>query len=147
MSEETLIARLNMIAVQINHEDELIGVRVSWLVISQSFLFGTFAALLGLKGVVGPEAGVVTLLLTLIPLVGMLLPVLVLVAVAAATYAIWQWRAEHDRICKMAEAKQLHWPDLKHRSLVSLMGHLLPIVISVGFLLAWLAILIKTGKV
>ena len=78
-----LIARLNMIAVQINHEDELIGVRVSWLVISQSFLFGTFVALLGLKGVAGPEAGVVTLLLTLIPLVGMLLPVLVLVAVAA----------------------------------------------------------------
>ena len=147
MSEDMLIARLNMIAVQINHEDELIGVRVSWLVISQSFLFGTFAALLGLKGVAGPEAAVVTLLLTLIPLVGMLLPVLVLAAVAAATYAIYQWRVEHDRICKMAEAKQLDWPELKHRHLVSLMGHLLPIVGSVGFLLAWLSILIETGKV
>jgi hypothetical protein len=74
MNEDTLIAKLNMIAVQINHEDELIGVRVSWLVISQSFLFGTFAALVGQKGVVGPEGGAVRLLLTLIPLVGMLLP-------------------------------------------------------------------------
>jgi len=143
MSEDTLIARLNMIAVQINHEDGLIGQRVTWLVISQSFLFGTFVALVGLKGVVGPEAGAVRLFLTLIPLIGMLLPVLVLVAVGAATYAIWQWRAEHDRICKMAEAKQLDWPDLKHRGLVSLMGHLLPIVCAVGFLLAWLVILIE----
>ncbi len=147
MSEDLLIARLNMIAVQINHEDDLIGVRVSWLVISQSFLFGTFVALVGQKGMVGPEAGAVRLLLTLIPLVGMLLPVLVLVAVGAATYAIWQWRVEHDRICKMAEAKQLDCLYLKHRRLVSLMGHLLPIVGAVGFLLAWLAILIETGKV
>jgi len=147
MSENTLIARLNMIAVQINHEDELIGVRVSWLVFSQSFLFGTFAALVGQKSGVGPEAGAVRLLLTLIPLVGILLPVLVLLAVGAATYAIWQWRAEHDRIFKMAEAKELDWPELKHRGLVSLMGHLLPIVGSVGFLLAWLVILIETGNV
>ena len=36
---------------------------------------------------------------------------------------------------------------LKHRGLVSLMGHLLPIVGSVGFLLAWLAILITMGTV
>ena len=146
MSEDTLITRLNMIAVQINHEDELIGVRVSWLVISQSFLFGTFAALVGQKGVVGPEAGAVRLLLTLIPLVGMLLPVLVLVAVDGATYAIWQWRVERDHICKTAEAKQLDWPGLKHRRLVSLMGHLLPIVGSVGFLLAWFVVLIETGR-
>jgi len=34
MSEDTLIARLNMIDAQIRHEDDLIGVRVSWLVIS-----------------------------------------------------------------------------------------------------------------
>jgi hypothetical protein len=143
MNEQLLIAKLNMIAAQINHEDDLIGVRVSWMVISQSFLFGTFVALLGLKGVVGPEAGAVMLLLTLIPLVGMFLPVLVLVAVGAATYAIWQWRVEHDRICKMAEARQLDWPDLKHRRLVSLMGHLLPILGAIGFLLAWSVILIK----
>ena len=36
---------------------------------------------------------------------------------------------------------------LKHRGLVSLMGHLLPIVGSVGFLLAWLALLITMGTV
>jgi len=40
MSERTLIARLNMIDAQVRHEDDLISQRVSWLVISQSFLFG-----------------------------------------------------------------------------------------------------------
>ena len=33
MDEATLIARLNMIEAEIRHEDGLIGVRMSWLVI------------------------------------------------------------------------------------------------------------------
>ncbi len=127
MNEGTLIARLNTIAAEIRHEDDLIGARVSWLMISQSFLFGTFVALVGLKGAV--------------------VPVLVLMAVVAATYAISQWRAELDRICELPEAQPLDWPDLKHRRLVTLMGHLLPIAGGLGFLLAWIVILIKMGRV
>ena len=50
MSEDVLIAKLNMIAAEIRHEDDLIGSRMSWLVISQSFLFGTFVALVGQRG-------------------------------------------------------------------------------------------------
>ena len=145
MGEDSLIAKLNMVAEQIRHEDNLIGQRMTWLVISQSFLFGTFVALVRQKGVVGPAAGAVRLLLLLIPLVGVLLPALVLVAVGAATYAISQWRAERDRICEMPEAKQLDWPGLKHRGLVTLLGTLLPVVVSVGFTLAWIVILIQLG--
>jgi hypothetical protein len=47
MSEASLIARLNMIEVQMRHEDDWIGQRMSWLVISESFLFGTSATLVG----------------------------------------------------------------------------------------------------
>ena len=36
MDEEALIARLNMIAAEMKHEDGLISERMSWLVISQS---------------------------------------------------------------------------------------------------------------
>ena len=118
MSEASLIARLNMIAAQIMHEDNLIGARMSWLVISQSFLFGTFAALVGYTSGASAAAGAVRLLLILIPLVGALLPVRVLMAVGAATYAISQWRAERNRVCEMPEAKELDWPRLRHRSLV-----------------------------
>ena len=143
MDENSLIAKLNMIAAQIMHEDNLIGARMSWLVISQSFLFGTFVALVGLRGVVGPAAGAVRLLIILIPLVGVLLPVLVLVAMGAATYAISQWRAERDRIFEMPEAKQLDWPRLRHRRRVTALGQSLPFAVSLGFALAWIVVLIK----
>jgi len=144
--EESLTAKLNMIAAQMRHEDELIGLRMSWMVISQSFLFGTFATLVGLKSLVGTAADAVRLLLILIPAVGVFLPVLVLVAVGAATYAIAQWRAEHDRICNMPEAKHLDWPSLKHARLVTVLGHSLPIAASIGFLLAWLVILVLVER-
>jgi hypothetical protein len=101
LGEGSLIDRLNMIDAQLRHEDDLIGLRMSWLVISQPFLFGTFATLVGLRSVVGTAAGAVKLLLVLIPAVGVFLPVL-----------------------------------------VTALGHSLPIVASVGFLLAWLVILI-----
>ncbi len=146
MSEGSLIDRLNMIDAQFRREDDLIGVRTSWLVISQSFLFGTFATLVGLRSVAGTAAGAVRLRLLLISSVGVFLPVLVLVSVGAATYAISQWRAEHDRICNLAEAKELDWPDLKHQNLVTVLGNSLPIVAAVGFLLAWLVILILVER-
>ena len=147
MDENLLIARLNLIADQIRHEDNLIGQRMSWLVISQSFLFGTFATLVGYTGGVSAAAGVVRLLLILIPLVGVMLPILVLAAMGAAIYAISQWRAERDRILETPEAKQLDWPRLKHRSGVTALGQLLPIAVSVGFTLAWIVILIKMKTV
>ena len=147
MDEGALIARLNMIAAETRHEDDLISQRMSWLVISQSFLFGTFATLVGLRGVAGPAADAVGFLLVLIPLVGVFLPVLVLLAMGAASYAISQWQAEHDRIRAMPEAKQLDWPRLKHRRLVTVLGQSLPAVVSAGFLLAWLAVLIRLAIV
>ena len=143
MSQDALIAKFNLIAAQIRHEDGLIGQRISWLVISQSFLFGTFVALVVQKGVVGPAARAVKLLLILIPLVGVLAPVIVLVAVGAAIYAIAQWRAEHDRLSATPEARQLDWPDLTHQTSVEVLGHLLPIAIAVVLALAWAAIMIQ----
>jgi hypothetical protein len=147
LDEEALVARLNMIAEEIRQEDNLIGQRMSWLVMSQSFLFGTFVTLLPQGAVVNVATGVVRLLHFLIPLVGVLLSLLVLVAMGAASYALAQWRAERDRICEMPEARQLDWPRLKKGKIVSLFGQLLPIAVSVGFALAWLAILITLDVV
>ena len=145
MDEVLLIARLNKIDAEIRHEDNLISQRVTWLVISQSFLFGTFATLVGQRTVVGAATGAVRLLLILIPIVGVFLPLLVLVAMGAASYAMRQWRAERDRICEMPEAKHLDWPHLRHSRQVTVLGQLLPFAVSIGFLLAWLAILIQMG--
>jgi len=146
MDEAALIARLNMIAEEIRHEDNLIGQRMTWLVISQSFFFGTFATLAGERTVVNAESSAVRLLLFLIPLVGVFLPLLLLVAIGAASYAIAQWRAERDRIFELLDARQLHWPRLKKWKLVSRLGQLLPIAASVGFMVAWLLVLFATRR-
>jgi len=66
--------------------------------------------------------------------------------VGAATYAMSQWRAEHDRICNLPEAKDLDWPSLKNSRLVTVLGHSLPIAASIGFLLAWLVILVLVER-
>jgi hypothetical protein len=147
VSEDVLIAKLNLIASEIKHEDDLIGQRTTWLVISQSFLFGTFVAVLSLPGETAMEAAYAKLLVVVIPLVGVLLPIVVLLALYAAASAIRQWRAEQDRLCGMPEGQELDWPRLKHRTQVVLLGNLLPVAVALGFALAWVAIMITLGVV
>jgi hypothetical protein len=137
-----MIAKLNLIASKIAHEDNLVGQRVTWLVMSQSFLFGAFAALLASMSHGPAPAPVANLLEIVIPLVGILLPFLVLLAVSAATAALSQWRAERARILETTEAKDLDWPHFEHR-VGLLFGQLLPPATALGFLLAWVAILIQ----
>jgi hypothetical protein len=147
VNEQLLIAKLTQIASEIKHEDDLLSQRTTWLVISQSFLFGTFVAVLALK----PEAGVALafakLLVVVIPLVGVLLPIVILLSIYAAASAIGQWRAEHDRLCGTPEGKALDWPRLKHRTVVVFLGHLLPITVAAGFALAWVSIMVTIGFV
>jgi len=147
LSEHLLITKLNVIASEIRHEDNLIGQRTTWLVMGQSFLFGAFASLIAQVSSVSAAARVAKLLRVLIPLVGLLLPVLVLLAVSAATYAIWQWRAEHDRLRKMLEAEGLDWPLLSNATWVMVTGQLLPIAAALGFALAWVVIIIQLRTV
>ena len=145
MSEGQLIAKLSLIASEIRHENELIGQRTTWLVIAQSFLFGTFVAVVGQRSE-GARTSIGALLFVLIPFVGVLLPVLVLLAVGAASFAIWEWRAEHDRLCEGSAAKDLDWPRLGHRFLLTVFGHALPVGVSIGFLLAWIVVLIAMRR-
>jgi hypothetical protein len=82
-----------------------------------------------------------------IPLVGVLSPIVVLLALYAAASAIQQWRAQHDRLCGTPEGRALDWPRLKHRTAVVFFGHLLPITVAVTFALAWVVIMSTLGIV
>jgi len=147
MTEELLVTKLTMIASQIQHEDDLMGQRPNWLVVSQSFLFGTFVAVIGLPTATGMAASFAKLLLVLIPLVGVLLPIVVTLGVYAAANAIRQWRVEHDRLYGTPEGKALEWPRLEHRTRLMALGHLLPVTMAGGFTLAWVVIMITLGVV
>jgi hypothetical protein len=105
VNEQLLVTKLNLIASEIKHEDDLLSARTTWLVISQSFLFGTFVAVIGLSGRAGKVAAVAKLLLVVIPLAGVLLPIVILLSRYAAASAIRQWRAQHDRLCATPRGK------------------------------------------
>ena len=83
------------------------------------------------------------LMLIVIPLMGLLLPFLVLLAVAAAGFALSHWHSEHDRILRMPEARDLDWPSLEHPAVLKAFGAVLPYATALAFLLAWIAILIQ----
>jgi hypothetical protein len=100
VNEQLLVTKLNLIASEIKHEDDLLSARTTWLVISQSFLFGTFVAVIGLSGRAGKVAAVAKLLLVVIPLAGVLLPIVILLSLYAAASAIRQWRAQHGHLCR-----------------------------------------------
>jgi hypothetical protein len=140
LNEDFVITRLNAIISAIEHQDDMIGQRTTWLVMGQSFLFAAFASLIQ-QGDVNVITRGVRLMRLLIPLVGLLMPVLVLLAVSAATYAIWHWRSEHDRLCKVLEAKGLEWPCVQPTNWVAITGQVLPIAVSFGFAVAWAVIL------
>jgi len=57
MTEERLITKLTMIASQLEHEEDLMGQRTNWRVVSQSFLLGTFVAVIALSGGTGMDNG------------------------------------------------------------------------------------------
>lgn len=142
LTEDFLITKLNAIVSEIKREDDLIGQRTTWLVMGQSFMFGAFASLI-VQVNASTATQVVKLLRIMIALVGLVLPVLVLLAVSAAIFTIWRWRAEHERVCKILEAQGLDWPHVGHNSWVMIIGHLLPIAVAFGFTLAWIFILIQ----
>lgn len=79
--------RLDAYRRQVEHEDELINHRISWLVSSAAFLFAAFALLSTSRVTDGPldSTSVRWLLLVLIQALGLLMAVLVHYAVGAAT--------------------------------------------------------------
>ena len=141
LSQELLRTKHEMLAAEIKHEDNLIGQRMTWLVISQSFLFGTFVTLLGQANLRSER-----LALTLVGLVGLGMPTLVLISVGTAISVIWRWRLQQERLYELPGAKELDWPRLKNWKRTMMLGHLVPILVPLGFLIVWTVILVRIGR-
>jgi len=142
LTEDMLVTRLNLITSEINHEDDLMGQRTTWLVMSQSFLFGAYASLVGRPATAAVEH-MIRLLDLMIPLVGLVLPILVLPALGAAISMVWQLRADRERIYAMLEGKGVEGS--KHQSnMVLILGQSLPVAAGLGFVLAWIIILLES---
>jgi hypothetical protein len=82
---------------QIEHEDDLIGVRNGWLIGGEAFLFAAFAALLALPQDASPQFKIVAhVLLWELPVIGVVMALLVFCSVSAALVRSEQLRREFE---------------------------------------------------
>ena len=126
---------------RIEHEDNLIMQRLSWLVASQSFLFTAYAiALNGLISVpataTGPLVRLEKLLLQLVPVVAVLTCSLIYASIIAAVKAIRALRESYRS--PFVETKVL--PDVMAATPIRRLGLSAPLLLPLVFTVVWLVL-------
>src|SRR6266478_6002708 len=130
----------NLLRERIEHEDNLIVQRLSWLVASQSFLFTAYAivtnGLATQPQVTSPHfMHQLQLLFQLIPIVGTLTCVLIYVSVLAAVVTMRRLRnSYHSRFGK----EDAPAPPIQTLAPVRLFGYSAPVLLPLVFTIIWL---------
>jgi hypothetical protein len=128
---------------QIEHEDNLISQRLSWLLASQAFLFTAYAITLN-----GPvqlhlqtyERHVGTLIV-LLPIIGILTALLIWIAILAGLVAMSGLRSNFHQ--RSADSSPEGVPAIQTSGIVLIAGQLGPVLIPLLFLTTWLILLVK----
>ena len=125
----------------IKFEFDLTAARVTYLAITESFLFGAYvSALAAFKSAPGQElvyAGTLKQLVHAVPWIGVILAAAVVAAVVCAISMIFKLKAQRERL--ESNSHSIH-PDIGWRSLEHFVGLAPPLVVSVCFLIAWLCV-------
>ena len=130
---------------RIEHEDNLIVQRLSWLVGSQSFLFTAYAivtnGLATQPQVISPHfMEQLGLLFGLIPVVGALTSVLIYISILAAVASMRKLRRSyHSRFGK--EDHDL--PPIMTRAPIRLFGHSASVLLPLVFIVVWLVLCVR----
>jgi hypothetical protein len=118
---------------QIEHEDDLIGIRVSWLVAAETFLFVAYAILVNGSQYKAPGTNA-NELFELIPWLGVGLVVCVVISVASAMWAI-------NRLQRNCPTHPTGFPRLTSSKWAHVTGFFGALGIPVVLLSAWLFVL------
>jgi hypothetical protein len=124
---------------QIEHEDELIGMRNGWLIGGEAFLFAAYSALLTL-----PSSGhleftkAAELLFTELPIIGIALALLAFCAVCAALWCSRQLRQGFDRCYSPPEG----YPAVMSRG-PRWLGHFVAFLVPLGMVTAWTVVIVS----
>ena len=128
---------------QIEHEDNLITQRLTWLVASQSFLFTAFAILVN-----APVASKLPILalkqdqvFQLIPVVGFGSSLLIYLSIIAGILAMSRLRTHWAHNACSASCAAL--PPVQSASVSRILGTLTPAALPPGFMLIWLYLLVS----
>src|SRR6266404_1150677 len=131
----------NLIRERIEHEDNLIVQRLSWLVASQSFLFTAYAIVTNGLTTQPPQPACIhfsdqlQLLFQLIPIVGTLTCVLIYVSVLAAVVTMRRLRnSYHSRFGNEDAAA----PPIQTLAPIRLFGYSAPVLLPLVFTTIWL---------
>jgi hypothetical protein len=141
-SEKDLLNRLDTM-VKVNLD--LVGHRMGWLLVSQSFLFTAFA--LAAAHVHSPSAvPALRLIVWLVPLIGIAVAALVGISIAAAIWVLWEIKGTRRRLearLLAPYAASTGPSSVPRHSIKDWLGHLPALVLPLGFVGAW--ILVKSG--
>jgi hypothetical protein len=127
----------NILRDQLQHEDNLITQRLSWLMGSQAFLFTAYAIVLN-----GPErpknaliGSLQDYLLGTVPAVGLLSAALIYVSIIAGVLAMLNIHRFARNLCDDAASR---FPPLRGRKLTRCMGFASPLFLPPIFIIVWL---------
>jgi hypothetical protein len=128
---------LETIRSRLEHEDNLVNYRVSWILSSQAFLLTAYTILLNTSALARSEsyARQHGILMTLIPCIGVITILTLWLAIFAALVAMRHLRASADLISRDA-ANNVHG-----RKIPRWLGLSGPLLIPAVFLLTWLLII------
>jgi hypothetical protein len=135
----------NLVEVKIGHELNLINHRISWLAASQSFLFVAVATLFATHSGQGHDA--IFWFIFYIPLMGIILCIVVLVAVNAALKVLANDLLP-ERAALVAEIKNLSGANLAPLGpdrLTNFFGAIPAIWIPSVFIFSWVVVLVLLG--
>lgn len=132
---------------QIEHEDNLIGQRLSWFVAAHSFLFTAYAITVSNSGPnhTQPVIERMRLLLWIIPTTAILTCVLIYAAIVAGSIAIMSLRRLYHNYVDYAAIEGL--PAVQGYRRTQLLGQSAPMLMPLVFLIVWLILLVRGGIV
>ena len=126
---------------QIEHQDNLIGQRLSWFVGAQAFLFTAYAITVSNSGPNHSPWVIdrMKLLLVLIPLTSILTSVFIYLAVIAGLIAIAELRRQYRIFSAQSQTHGL--PPIQGSHLTQLLGRAAPLFIPLVFFIVWMVLL------
>ena len=126
----------NVLRDQLQHEDNLITQRLSWLMGSQAFLFTAYAIVL--NGPERPKNAIIgslqDCLLGTVPAVGLLSAVLIYVSIIAGVLAMFNIHRFARNLCDDAAVR---FPPLRGPKLTRYMGFASPLLLPPIFIFVW----------
>jgi len=145
--EQPVVSALDqyrLVRQQIEHEDNLISQRLSWLLGSQSFLFTAYA--ISLNGPVQIRSksfqGTVDLLILLLPLVAILSSVLIWLAVLAGTWTMYKLRHAYSQRITATFRSEL--PSVQSTGGALILGHFAPVFVPALFIVVWMLLMLRS---